>query len=315
MPTIPAGLLFRLKRMNPIACLSGLLLLVLTAGCAPEGPPVLAGAKKAADSPVWPQLLAHCLRAPECDPMAGPGDGAGEASDQSGEASWYAHAANQDGAGAYLSLGLIAARGRGGEAGRVLSIDEQPDSLAGHQARRSSLMLRFEPGSQGGMALAGVSFRSAWLQPADAAIPAYIVELSGRDGVLMSRTGRAEPAPYPAGMEGLSPVIVVFSARPTDQDFAPLIAAAEDGESLTLKIRTPAGAVLLADVIYTLGYEEALRTGQSALSDGEIAAPVAVRCARFLGQPDAFWPKAVLSPALRVCDPRLPQERRRPQAG
>ena len=315
MPTIPAGLLFRPERMNPIACLPALLLLVLSAGCAPEGPPVPARAQAAADSPVWPQLLAHCLRAPECDPMAAPGDGAGEASDQSGEVSWYAHAADQAGAGAYLSLGLIAARGRGGEAGRVLSIDEQPDSLAGHQARRSLLTFRFEAAPGEPMALAGVSFRSAWLQPADATRQAYIVEVSGREGVLMSQAGTTEPAPYPAGMEGLFPIIVRFSDPSADQDFGRLIAAIEDGESLTLKIRTPAGGVLLADVIYTLGYEEALKTGQSALADAGIAAPIAARCERFLDEPDAFWSEVVLSPALRVCDPRLPQERRRPQAG
>jgi hypothetical protein len=37
---------------------------------------------------------------------------------------------------------------------------------------------------------------------------------------------------------------------------------------------------------------------------------VADRCARFVGEADAFWKLADVTAALAVCDPRLPEQRR-----
>jgi len=287
-----------------------LVVLALTGACAPPVAAPNAQVKQAARSDAWPQMLAHCLRSPDCDPMAGVGGGGGEASNHAGEVTWFARTSADKGTVSMLVVGLHASRGRGGEAGRTLTIDEQPDSLAGHLSRRSSLMLRFtvQPGKA--PQLAGISFRSAWVEPADKAAQDYVVEISGKAGVLLKEPGRAVPVSYPAGMKGLSPVTIDFARDADSAALRRLSAAKLDGETLGLKITDASGKVLLSDVIYSLGYESALQQAGAALADPEIAATISDRCARFAGEPDTFWAVANVAPALLVCDPRLPQERR-----
>src|SRR5688572_3257454 len=95
-----------------VVLLSAALSVSLTA-CAPPAAPSNAQVKQATRSAAWPQMLAHCLRSPDCDPMSEVGEGAGEASNHAGEVTWFASAdANT---GARLVVGLHASRGRGGE--------------------------------------------------------------------------------------------------------------------------------------------------------------------------------------------------------
>lgn len=276
--------------------------------CAPPAAaPSNTQVKQATRSEAWPQMLAHCLRSPDCDPMAEVGDGAGEASNHAGEVTWFARA----GAGeeARLVIGLHASRGRGGEAGRTLAIDEQPDSLAGHVSRRSSLMLGFTAQAGKAPLLDNVSFRSAWIEPADRAAQAYVVEISGKAGVLLKEPAVAIPVSYPAGMKGLSPVTIQVSRPAESAALRNLLAALRAGETLGLKITSTSGSVLMSDVIYGVGYDSALAQANDAVTDPEIAATISERCARFAGEADAFWAVANVTPALLVCDPRLPQER------
>lgn len=293
--------------MKQLALLLSLTLAAHGAACAPPVAPSNAQVKQATRSEAWPQMLAHCLRSPACDPMADVGDGAGEASNHAGEVTWFAQAgAGEDGR---LVIGLHASRGRGGEAGRTLAIDEQPDSLAGHLSRRSSLMLGFKAQAGKAPRLDNLSFRSAWVEPADRAAQDYVVEISGKAGVLLNEPAVAAPVSYPAGMKGLSPVTIQVS-RPADgAALRNLLAALRAGETLGLKITRTSGAVLMSDVIYAVGYDSALAQANDAVTDPEIAATISERCARFAGEADAFWSVANLTPALLVCDPRLPQER------
>lgn len=292
--------------MKPFAFLVSLALAGSGMACAPPAAaPSNAQVKKATRSEAWPQMLAHCLRSPACDPMADVGTGAGEASNHAGEVTWFARA----GADATLMIGLHASRGRGGEAGRTLTIDEQPDSLAGHLSRRSTLMLRFNAQPDKAPQLAGISFRSAWVEPADRTAQDYVVEISGKAGLLLTEPAKPVPVGHPAGMKGLSPVTIQFARSADSGALRMLLSAQRADETLTLKITSPSGKVLLTDVIYALGYESALGQASAAVSDPEIAATISERCARFASEPDRFWAEADVTPALQVCDPRLPQER------
>lgn len=291
--------------MKHLVLLLPLALAAAGAACAPPAAPSIAQVKQATRSEAWPQMLAHCLRSPDCDPMANVGDGAGEASNHAGEVTWFAHA----GPDAMLMIGLHASRGRGGEAGRTLTIDEQPDSLAGHLSRRSSLMLRFTAHAGKAPQLDNMSFRSAWLQPTDKAAADCVVEISGKAGVLLKEPAKAVPVGHPAGMNGLSPVTIQFARLAEGNALRTLLGALRAGETLSLKITGTSGAVLLSDVIYALGYEGALSQANDAVEDPEIAATISERCARFAGEPDTFWAVANVTAALQVCDPRLPQER------
>jgi hypothetical protein len=293
--------------MKHLVLLLPLALAAAGAACAPPAAPSNAQVKQATRSEAWPQMLAHCLRSPDCDPMANVGDGAGEASNHAGEVTWFAQTGAAE--GARLVASLHASRGRGGEAGRTLTIDEQPDSLAGHLSRRSSLMLRFSAQPDAAPQLTDISFRSAWLEPADKAAQDYAVEISGKAGVLLKEPARAVPVSHPAGMRGLSPVTIQFARPAESAALRALLGALRADETLSLKITSPSGAILMSDVIYALGYESALGQANDAARDPEIAATISERCARFASEPDTFWAVANVTPALLVCDPRLPQER------
>ena len=293
--------------MKQLVVLLSAAIVVTLAACAPPAARSSAQVKQATRSAAWPQMLAHCLRSPDCDPMSNVGEGAGEASNHAGEVTWFASA--DAAAGARLVISLHASRGRGGEAARTLTIDEQPDSLAGHLSRRSSLMLQFTPRPGEAPQLAGISFRSAWVEPVDKAAQDYVVEISGKAGVLLKEPARAVPVVHAAGMKGLSPVTIQF-ARPADGvAMRALLAAQRADETLSLRITNASGAAVLSDVIYALGYESALGQANDALTDPEITRTISDRCERFAGEPDTFWAVANVLAALQVCDPRLPQER------
>jgi hypothetical protein len=293
--------------MKQLVLILSLAVAATLAACAPPAAPSNAQVKQATRSDAWPQMLAHCLRSPDCDPMAHVGDGAGEASNHAGEVTWFA--STDANTGPKLVVSLHASRGRGGAAARTLTIDEQPDSLAGHLSRRSSLMLQFTPQTGEAPQLSNISFRSAWVEPADKAAQDYVVEISGKAGILLKEPARAVPVVHPAGMKGLSPVTIQF-ARPADgAALRALLAAQRADETLALKITRASGAVVLSDVIYALGYESALGQANDALTDPEIARTISERCARFDGEPDTFWAVANVLAAVQVCDPRLPQER------
>lgn len=282
--------------------------LALATGCGP-GEQSAAGQKQLARSPVWPQMLAHCQRSPDCDAMQQVSDGAGQASDQSAEVVWFADRA-ASGEGGEVTLSVYGLRGHGGPAGRPLTVDEHPDNLTGYHSRRSTLAITYVAGPGATPLASELSFRSAWLEPARTDTSTYLVEIEGAAGVLLSVNGDAAPTGQAAGMPGLSPVTIRFS-RNLMQDPAPaLLAALAGGETLSLRLKTPGGDIILGDTIYALGYADALEHAAAALVDPEIARPIPDRCARFADEPDSFWAVANVTAALLVCDPRLPQQRR-----
>ena len=103
--------------MKPLALLMSVVVCGTAVGCAPPPPASNAQVKQATRSDAWPQLLAHCLRSPDCDPMTGVSAGAGEASTHAGEVTWFARNAAAEEGAALMVCSLKASRGRGGKAG------------------------------------------------------------------------------------------------------------------------------------------------------------------------------------------------------
>lgn len=95
-----------------------------------------------------------------------------------------------------------------------------------------------------------------------------------------------------------------------DEPLPELMAALNAGETLSAKLLSANGDLLLVDALYAHGYESALSQGTDALADSEITKPIIERCARFASEPDTFWKAANVTPALLVCDPRPPELRR-----
>jgi hypothetical protein len=79
-----------------------------------EASEVAAGHPEAAR--LWPALLQHCLRNPDCDPMSRFSEGAGEASGVVGSATWFAAIEDAPGEGRIL-ISLHGLRGQGGARG------------------------------------------------------------------------------------------------------------------------------------------------------------------------------------------------------
>ncbi len=323
------------------------MLAALASGCGPEAPKdgSVAQAIETAANPgaLWPVLLAHCLRAPGCDPMTDFGQGAGQASGLVEQVSYFVDSAGAGGAGeksgAAITLSLFATRARGGEAGRPLTIDETASDLRVAKARRSTLSIGYRM-TGAGLTPYSIAFTSAQIALATPgefetreamtrAAAAHVgamrwpdggagarIEIATKTGVLFSgySTGAAASDRMDARAalrRGFEPWVFDVVRDLDDDPLPELMAAIESGETLGLKIAAPDGSVMLQDAFYTEGYGQALREASEALADPELARTLPERCARFAGEPDAFWKIADVTAALRVCDPRTVDQRRR----
>lgn len=295
---------------------------LLAAAC---GPP--AKARAASDAVVadaqspglaWPLLLQHCLRSPACEPASDFGKGAGQASGLVEAVGWFAETRDvvkqgREDYGAAITLSAWAARGVGGPAGRPLTIDELPDSLNGANAKRSSLSIEYRTPGGAAPEPYALAFRSAWIELKDRTVQSATLTLSGSAGLLLEATAGAMPArEEPANGEkpGVQPVVFFYPRNIRDERLPPLMAALEAGETLSLRLVAPDGGLILQDALYAYGYARARTEATEALSDPQIARPVAERCQAFAAMKDAFWKTANVTAALRVCDPRTPEQRR-----
>lgn len=266
----------------------------------------------------WPLLLQHCLRSPHCDPASDFGKGGGQASGLSGSVAWFGETRDvvKEGAqdyGAAITLSVHGVRGVGGLAGRPLTIDELPSNLGGANAKRSTLAIEYRSPGGGAPEAYSLLFRSAWLTIPASAIDEATLEISGKAGVLLSVAAGGMPAEDGVGAttpKGLDPLTFYYPRNLRDEPLPALMAALAAGETLSLKLIAPGGGVLLQDALYAHGYDGALLQGANALADPEVTQTIEQRCARFAGEPDAFWKLADVTPALLVCDPRPPEQRR-----
>lgn len=301
--------------------LIGLLALAGLVACGPETPGRAASDKvvegDANPGASWPLLLQHCLRSSSCNPSNDFGKGEEQASGLAGSVAWFAETDKRvaEGAqdyGAAITLTVFGNNGQGGPAGRTLTVDERPDTLDGIRARRSSLGIVYRTPGGGSPELYSLWFASAWLIPGGA-IDEAKVEIAGKSGVLLTETAgamAAEEGRTKATPKGIDPVTFMFPRNIRDERVDALLAAMMAGETLSLKLYAPDGRLLLADALYAIGYGSALQQATGSLADPEIAVSIAARCERFMAQPDSFWKLADVTPALLVCDPRTPEQRR-----
>jgi hypothetical protein len=328
----------------------GLGLAAVLAGCGPEEPKAAESRKvvEAADNPgaTWPLLLQHCLRSPGCDPMSNFGQGAGQASGVVEQATWVAETAEavKEGGqdyGASIKLNLYATRGQGGKAGRPLTIDETVSNLRGMNARRSTLSIEYRTPGGGApepyglastsaqLALAAPDIKTATTQEKLAELTQVHVdkmkwpngeggakiEIAGKAGVVFTGYSWGIAAAdisdnEEAVQRGFEPWVFYVPQNIRDEPVKELLDAIGAGETLSVKITSPDGGVMLTDAIYTAGYAEARRQATEALKDQELARTIPERCARFEKEKQEFWKIADVTAALRVCDPRTDQQRR-----
>lgn len=299
----------------------GAAVVLLLAACAPEGPEraasdaVVAGLEDAGAA--WPLLLRHCLSSADCDPMSDFGKGEGEASGYVGSVAWKAwtSSAVREGGedyGAQVTVSLFGQRGAGGKAGRPLSIGELPDNLGGQKAKRTTLAIDYRmPADEAEPYF--LQFISPFVTGTAEGLDEAKLEITGASGVLFSAmAGGMEPPPTPVNGRYTPPKSLVFYASRNlrDEPLPQLLEALDKGETLSVKLTNAGGAVMLQDALYTDGYVSAVMLGAQATIDPETARPIAERCARLAGEPDAFWKAASVTAGLRVCDPRLPEQRR-----
>jgi hypothetical protein len=143
----------------------------LLASCGPDTRPKQAMSNRVVkDEPnsgvLWPVMLQHCLRKPDCDPMSDFGQGAGQASGVAGSSVYFVESADvvREGGedyGAALTLSVYGPRGQGGAVGRPLTLDESPANLRGTNARRSTLTVEYRTPGGGAPEPYVFSFRSA----------------------------------------------------------------------------------------------------------------------------------------------------------
>ncbi len=295
--------------------------LSVLAACGPQGPTRAASDKvvegSANPGATWPLLLQHCLRSSTCNPSSDFGKGAEEASGLVNEVAWFAQTEKRvtEGAqdyGAAITLSVHGARGAGGPAGRPLTIDELPDTLDGANAKRSRLAITYRTPGGGAPEPYGLWFNSAWLTVSNSVDEAKL-EISGKAGVLLSETAgamAAEEGQRKATPKEIDPVVFMFPRNIRDERVDALLAALMAGETLSLKLYAPDGSLLLSDALYAVGYESALQQATASLADPEISRGIEERCQRFADKPDEFWKIADVTPALLVCDPRTPEQRR-----
>lgn len=296
-------------------------LALLAVACGPEGKQRAASDAVVADvtdaGAAWPLLLAHCLRAPACDPMSDFGNGAGEASNSVGSVVWFAAAREKagDGAedyGAKAELSVYGLRGFGGKAGRPLTLDELPDNLGGARAKRSTLAIEYRTPS-GALEPYFLQVISPYLTGLADGVDEAKLEIIGKDGVLFAATAGGMAAPVTAVNGGYkAPASSIFYASQNirDEPVPKLLAALAAGESLSLRLKAADGETMLQDALYADGYAAALEQAGAALKDPGLEQPIVERCAPLAGRDDAFWSAANVVPASLVCDPRLAEQRR-----
>lgn len=275
--------------------------------------------------------------------MSNFGEGAGQASGMEGSATWFAE--TDAGQGARVLVSLNGYRGQGGEAGRPLAPAETPRNLRARRDNRSwvtieygvdedeqaplTIRLRsphvvFLPGSgadavrrqlaatveragsfawPGGQAGARIALLHR--DASDALEEVLAVHATGSEaGALLTSEEMLKLPSTP----WLFDVTVDLGKAPGAAD-ALLRAIAED-EPLVFRVTTPDGGVVLADTVYTDGVDEALAAARAALDDPAIAGPLTERCAPYVAEPMQVWGEgAAVSPAVRSCDPRTPEQR------
>lgn len=331
--------------------LAGSMLALALGSCGPDGPReaesrrVVTGAKD--PGAAWPIMLAHCMRSQTCDPLSDFGKGAGQASGHVDAAAWFAETKDtvKEGGedyGAAITINLFGVRGQGGEAGRPITMEEAPSNLRGPMARRSTLSIEYRtpvglkpeayalqvltphfnlvvPGAasaKGDDALeAATSAHVEAMRWGDGSEGARL-SVSGKGGLLFDAysAGMAK-APGDGETRSFMPWQFFASRNLRDEPLPALLAALQAGETLTLSVTTPDGGQMLADIVYTAGYGEALREASEALADVEIARTIPDRCVRFAKEKPEFWKIADVTSALRVCDPRTIEGRRLDERG
>jgi hypothetical protein len=247
--------------------------------------------------------------------------------------------------GGRITLSVIAPRGDGGPAGRPLTLDETSSDLRGPRNRQSWLSIEYRapsgepepyflafrsaqlalkvPGVEGLKTQEAISNRTgdylaamSWGKGADGEDRSGAkVEIKGKAGVLL--TGYSIGLPLggkvkddEAVRRGFEPWSFYLSRNLRDDkaELAGLMKAIEAGETLTLSITAPDGAIL-QDAIYTTGYPAALKEASAALKDPLLVQPITQRCAAYVGKTPADWNVLEVSPASRTCDPRSPDQR------
>jgi hypothetical protein len=327
---------------------------VLAGGCGPDNRPRVANSNRVVKNipnsgKLWPVMLQHCLRKPDCDPMSDFGQGAGQASGIAGSTSYYVESADtvREGGedyGAALTLSVYGLRGQGGEVGRPLTLDESPSDLRGTNARRSTLTIEYRTPGGGAPEPYFFSFRSAltaigvpgastaksqdeiasltskyldamtWPDdPRPVAVGAKL-QISGKGQVLLTAysSGIAYGALTPnsdAIRRGFEPWWFYVGRNLRDEPADGLLKALKAGESLSFTLTTPSGAVILRDGIYTDGFTDALKLAEATLADPSLAEPLSQRCAVTAGMHDKCWDLAETTPILRSCDSRTAQQR------
>lgn len=296
--------------------------LIALAACEPKLPERAAADRvvEGAANPgaTWPLLLQHCLRSSKCNPSGDFGKGEEQASGLAGSVAWFAETAKRvaDGAedyGAAITLTVYGERGVGGPAGRPLTIDELPDTLHGANAKRTRLAIEYRTPGGGAPEPYGLWFESAWMTIGAGPVDDAKIEIAGKSGVLLSATAGAMEPELQTGKttpKEITPITVMFPSNIRDEPVAELLAALMAGETLSLKVYAPDGQLMLADALYSIGYESALQQATASLGDPEIAQSIEARCARFASEKDEFWKIADVTPALLVCDPRTREQRR-----
>jgi hypothetical protein len=294
---------------------------LMLAACGPETPRRAASDAVVADAEdagaAWPLLLQHCLTLPACDPMSDFGTGVNEASGHAGSTAWHAQTEDRvaEGGqdyGASIVLAIYGQRGGGGRGGRPLTIDELPDNLGGRKAKRTTLAIEYRMPAER-PEVYGLQFISPFLTGLDADVDEATLEIVGQAGVLISATaGGMEPPATPVNGNYKAPKTMVFfvSQNLRDEPAAKLLAALQAGETLSIRLAGSDGRLVLQDTLYTDGFTSALELAAGSLQDAEIARPIAERCARFASEPLEKWKLLDVTPALMVCDPRVPEMRR-----
>src|SRR6185503_14955983 len=184
--------------------LSGLIVAVLLCGCwqktadRAESDNVVAGA----DDPgaLWPLVLQHCVRSPNCDPHEDFGQGEGQASGVVGQAAYFVESADvvKEGGqdyGASITLSLYATRAQGGKAGRPLTIDEGPDDLRATNARRSTLSIEYRTPGGGAPEPYFLTLHSAQV----ALTVPDIAKATTRDGIVKATEDFVQRMTWPNG--------------------------------------------------------------------------------------------------------------------
>ncbi|HVY89940.1 MAG TPA: hypothetical protein VG942_13805 [Hyphomonadaceae bacterium] len=334
--------------------LLGVIVVGTLGACGPEGPKRAASENVVADAPnrgaMWPVMLQHCLRSPNCDPMSDFGKGAGQASGLAGYAAYFVETKDvvKEGGvdyGAAITVSVYGSRAGGGKAGRPLTIDEAPDNLHGTDARRSTLSIEYRTPGGGKPEAYTLAIHPAWVAMSVPGLEAaktqaeisdttsdFIarlsfgpemdgakIELNGKAGVIATFYSIGLPSgdkvkDEDAAKRGFEPWVFYASRNIRDEPLPTLMKALAEGESLNLKITVPTGDAILYDTLYVDGFAKALKEGEAALTDPAIGQPIQDRCEGFDSKPRDFWKTAAVTPALHTCDARTQLQRQQDAA-